>query len=64
LRARFRKHRQAKLGIDISSRRTLIHSIIQSGSVKKIIDKEAGENIKKRERLKKNCRKIRFRNLL
>ncbi len=57
LRARFRKHRQAKLGIDISSRRTLIHSIIQSGSVKKIIDKEAGENIKKRERLKKTAEK-------
>ena len=57
LRARFRKHRQAKLGIDISSRRTLVHSIIQSGSVKKIIDKEAGENIKKRERLKKTAEK-------
>jgi len=52
LRARFRKHRQAKLGIDISSRRTLVHAILQSRSVKKIIDLQAGENIKKRERLK------------
>jgi glycerol-3-phosphate O-acyltransferase len=52
LRARFRKHRQAKLGIDISSRRTLVHAILQSRSVKKIIDLQAGENVKKRERLK------------
>ena len=57
LRARFRKHRQAKLGIDISSRRTLIHAIIQSRSVKKIIDLEAGENQKKRDRLKKTAEK-------
>ena len=37
LRARFRKNRQAKLGPDISNRRTLIHSILNSSSVKKEI---------------------------
>tara|TARA_B100000242_G_scaffold95941_1_gene65658 strand:+ start:123 stop:2192 length:2070 start_codon:yes stop_codon:yes gene_type:complete len=37
LRARFRKNRQAKIGPDISNKRTLIHAILNSSSVKQEI---------------------------
>ena len=41
LRARFRKNRQAKIGPDISNKRTLIHAILNSSSVKQEIKKSS-----------------------
>ena len=57
LRARFRKNRQAKIGPDISNKRTLIHAILNSSSVKqeiKVTSKGSArlENIQKRKAYK------------
>ena len=48
LRARFRKNRQAKIGPDISNKRTLIHAILNSSSVKQEI-KDSSNGSKKIE---------------
>jgi len=60
LRARFRKHRQAKMGIDISSRRTLINSIINSKSVKKLINSKSDGDLKQKRKLIKNAEKYAY----
>ena len=50
LRARFRKNRQAKIGPDISNKRTLIHAILNSSSVKQEI-KKSSKGSKKIEKI-------------
>jgi glycerol-3-phosphate O-acyltransferase len=60
LRARFRKHRQAKMGIDISSRRTLINSIINSKSVKNLINSNSEGDLKKKRKLMKTAEKYAY----
>ena len=53
LRALFRRSKQAKLGPDISHRRTLVHSLSQNGEVKKEIERLAEGDAKIKKRLKK-----------
>ena len=53
LRARFRKNRKAYLGPDISNRRTLVSSILNSNSVKIFIEEESKGNQKKNCQSKK-----------
>ena len=60
LRARFRKHRQAKMGIDISSRRTLINSIINSRSVKILINSNSEGDLRKKKKLMKTAEKYAY----
>ena len=60
LRARFRKHRQAKMGIDISSRRTLINSIINSRSVKILINSNSKGDLRKKKKLIKTAEKYAY----
>ena len=57
LRARFRKNRKAYLGPDISNRRTLVSSILNSNSVKIFIEEESRGNQKKTANLRKKANK-------
>ena len=57
LRARFRQNRKAHLGPDISNRRTLVTSILNSSSVKNYIESESSGNLKKTENLRKKANK-------
>ena len=63
LRARFRKNRKAYLGPDISNRRTLVSSILNSNSVKIFIEEESRGNQKKTANLSKKENKIYLGNL-
>jgi glycerol-3-phosphate O-acyltransferase len=53
LRALFRRSKQAKLGPDISHRRTLVHSLSQNTEVKKEIERLSQGDAKIKKRLKK-----------
>ena len=53
LRALFRRSKQAKLGPDISHRRTLVHSLSQNAEVKKEIERLSKGDAKIKKRLKK-----------
>jgi len=55
LRALFRRSKQAKLGPDISHRRTLVRSLSQNSEVKKEIEKLSNGNKKTKKRLKKKA---------
>tara|TARA_B100001146_G_scaffold87309_1_gene77451 strand:+ start:128 stop:2551 length:2424 start_codon:yes stop_codon:yes gene_type:complete len=55
LRALFRRSKQAKLGPDISHRRTLVHSLSQNTEVKKEIEILSQGNKKIEKRLKKKA---------
>lgn len=55
LRALFRRSKQAKLGPDISHRRTLVHSLSQNAEVKKEIEKLSEGDAKIKKRLKKKA---------
>ena len=57
LRARFRQNRKAHLGPDISNRRTLVASILNSNSIKNYIETESEGNSKKIARLRKKASK-------
>ena len=57
LRARFRQNRKAHLGPDISNRRTLVASILNSNSIKNYIETESEGNSKKFARLRKKASK-------
>ena len=57
LRARFRQNRKAHLGPDISNRRTLVASILNSNSIKNYIETESEGNPKKFTRLRKKASK-------
>jgi glycerol-3-phosphate O-acyltransferase len=57
LRARFRQNRKAHLGPDISNRRTLVTSILNSNSIKGYIDSESRSNPKKVANLRKKATK-------
>ena len=57
LRARFRQNRKAHLGPDISNRRILVESILNSNSIKNYIETESGGNSKKFTRLRKKASK-------
>ena len=57
LRARFRQNRKAHLGPDISNRRTLVASILNSNSIKNYIETESKGNSKKFARLRKKASK-------
>ena len=57
LRARFRQNRKAHLGPDISNRRTLVTSILNSNSIKSYIDSESRSNPKKVANLRKKATK-------
>ena len=57
LRARFRQNRKAHLGPDISNRRTLVASILNSNSIKNYIDTESEGNRKKFTRFRKKASK-------
>jgi glycerol-3-phosphate O-acyltransferase len=55
LRALFRRSKQAKLGPDISHRRTLVQSLSQNSEVKKEIERLSKGNKKVKKRLKKKA---------
>ena len=57
LRALFRRSKQAKLGPDISHRRTLVYSLSQNTEVKKEIKRLSQGNAKIKKRLKKKALK-------
>ena len=55
LRARFRQNRKAHLGPDISNRRTLVTSILNSNSIKSYIESESLGSQKKIAKLQKKA---------
>ena len=57
LRARFRQNRKAHLGPDISNRRTLVTSILNSHSIKSYIESESEGSQKKSAKLQKKASK-------
>ncbi len=57
LRARFTKNRKAYLGPDISNRRTLVASILNSNSIKSYIESESEGSRKKTAKLRKKATK-------
>jgi len=57
LRARFRQNRKAHLGPDISNRRTLVTSILNSHSIKSYIETESNGSQKKIAKLRKKANK-------